>query len=180
MSNAPSRTDKPHEVRYPTAADARGSTRINHLRRPYYLGPFESPQSYIMFGLWKQRLLETGEAPETKDLRPIVERLVSQPSTFAAVTSHRSFIPAVVFGSLCLSFAMIASAIIFSTIRPPEVDNLHLTADETEFIRGMRTSKSAQQASYDAFPASSVAEDTLKLMEEVPTNALHRKRKKGL
>ncbi len=78
MSAIANRTDKVHEIQYPTSADARGSTRVNHLRRPYYLGPFESPQSYVMFGLWKHRLIETGQAPETKDLRPLVEQLLSQ------------------------------------------------------------------------------------------------------
>lgn len=68
--------EKAHGVKYPSSGDSRGSTRVHHLRRPYYLGPFESPQSYIMFGLWKHHLLETGVAPETKKIRKTVAGLL--------------------------------------------------------------------------------------------------------
>jgi hypothetical protein len=137
-----SRTDKSHDITYPATADARGSTRINHQRRPYYLGPFESPQSYIMFGLWKHRLMETGEPPETKDLRPLVDRLLGEePATSETFSTAIRKLTSLNFlaACACLSVAIMTTANIFLSLAPAKVDGDVLTAEETEFIRGRRS-----------------------------------------
>ncbi len=120
-----SRTDKSHDITYPATADARGSTRINHQRRPYYLGPFESPQSYIMFGLWKHRLMETGEPPETKDLRPLVDRLLGEePATSETFSTAIRKLTSLNFlaACACLSVAIMTTANIFLSLAPAKVD----------------------------------------------------------
>ena len=136
-----SRTDQAHDLGYPTSADSRGSARVYHMRRPYYLGPYESPQSYVMFGLWKQRLLETNEPCETKDLRPIVDNILSN-SDKPVDSVRRKVIPRVVLALTCATtLMMIGVAIgrkIPSTIAPALVDGINLTQDETQIIRGVR------------------------------------------
>ncbi|MEZ6137898.1 MAG: hypothetical protein R3C53_23670 [Pirellulaceae bacterium] len=138
MANGSTRADRPHEVQYPTAADARGSSRINIGRRQYYLGPYDSPQSYVMFGLWKQRLLTSGEVPDTKDLRPLVDAFLSAEAPPPPTPRGHKSIPSLLIGAICLSLAIVTAAFIFSTSPTPSVDDQVLTANEIEFVRGIR------------------------------------------
>lgn len=172
--NIPSqRVDRPHEVSYPPSADKRGSTRVNYRRRPFYLGPYDSATSYVMFGLWKHRLLETGEPPSTKELRPIVQSLLAgQP--LPEPVDRRKYWP--LAGAIAVCGVLVSSAIFFaaqilSSARTPRVDDLVLTEVEAEIIRGYRAQNSdLWQRATDR--DGSIAVLTVDFMEEGSENGL--------
>lgn len=167
-----SRTDNPHDISYPPAADKRGSTRINHKRRPYYLGPYDSPASYIMFGLWKHQLLESGEPPSCKDLRPIVQNLLSDQSIAVPVSRRGYWIATIsVLLSTVLVFAFIWTIEILSRDSVPHVDNVVLSKTETEIIRGYRAQQlGIGQNAIDL--GESIATLMVEFKEEDPINGI--------
>jgi hypothetical protein len=164
MSTVASRTDRAHELQYPSTADARGSTRVNHLRRPYYFGPHDTPQSYVMFGLWKHLLLTEGEAAETKDLRPLVDEFLGKKPSPAEPESKARFIPSMVLSSVLLCSALLCAVAIFSSNRAPTVDDKVLTATEMDFIRGMRQENANLQHDLDLIQANDLVALTNKLV----------------
>ncbi len=130
------RTDQSHDISYPKSPDARGTARVYHLRAPYYMGPHESPISHIVFGLWKHRLIETGKAPSTREVR-------AQAETILTGEIHRKrprypiWLMGLFFASACVVSGLVGGKI-SSTTRPPIVDGIPLSANESEFIRGLR------------------------------------------
>lgn len=164
MSFQQARSDRGYQIHYPNAPDARGSTRVHYLRRPYYLGPHESPQSHVMFGLWKHHLIKNGKPPRSKDLRPIVDALLADESTAYETPRLRRCLPvaASTLGGLFLGFVFAAA--IFSTDMPPKVDGRVLTEDELAFVRGLRDYEEAMQ-NHPLTNAGRVAGLTRKLME---------------
>ncbi len=133
------RVDVSHEYTYPTHPDARGSTRINHKRRPYYLGPHESPLSYVMFGLWKHRLQETGEPPSTKEIRALADEILVG-GRVASVRPSTSKIRAssVVCALAGVLLLVVLSNIFFSRGSVPKVDDVVLSDSEADIVRAFR------------------------------------------
>lgn len=138
------RIDKPLRVNYPSAPDARGSARVNYLRRPYYLGPHDSPLSYVMFGLWKQRLEETGEPPTSKEIRPLAEEILSARDTVPRVSLWRTAAVVSLVVLLCTSVTALVN--FRSTEIPPVVDGMELSEREFDFVRGMRLAEDRRVA----------------------------------
>jgi hypothetical protein len=66
------RTDAPHvgtDLSYPPKPDNKGYAKRYWERRAYYFGPHNTPESFMLFGEWRKRLIETGEAPDMKSLK---------------------------------------------------------------------------------------------------------------
>ncbi len=145
MSSSLTRSDESHDVSYPTTPDGRGSTRLNYRRRPYYFGPHESPTSYLMFGLWKHYLLETGEAPESNTIRPLVEDLLKVKPL--PTPRGKRKVCAVVLLATCglVGLACVVTAKIVSRELPPSVDDLALSEGEINIVRGLRQQSLAKR-----------------------------------
>jgi len=164
------RVDVSHEYTYPTSPDARGSTRVNHKRRPYYLGPHESPLSYIMFGLWKHGLQEAGEPPSTKEIRALAEEILAS----GGVTSglHRSTkirVSRVAYALVGLILVVVLGGVFFSSGSVPRVDDVVLSDSEAEVVRAIRKRNDvAMQA--EIGPYDSVAGLTEQLIAEGISN----------
>ena len=167
MQSPASRQDSSHDLRYPDAPDGRGSTRVHHLRRPYYLGPFESAQSYIMFGLWKHYITEEGQPLGSNQLRTMVDELLEK-SPPPEQKKSRLF-PAVSVGLLCCS--ILGAAGILSTRETTKVDGISMSVDERDFIRSVRK----LQLSNDKAKLERIAHRVVKLMEEGPEHAQHQR-----
>ncbi len=135
--------DSSHEFTYPTSPDARGSTRVNHRRRPYYLGPHDSPLSYVMFGLWKHRLQETGEPPSTKEIRALAEELLSRGTIASTQSPHFWTKPSTILSAI--GGVVLCALLVFmipSSSNPPQVDEFVLSESEADVIRTLRTRSS--------------------------------------
>lgn len=172
MSTDPIRTDKAHTISYPTTADKRGSTRVNHRRRPYYLGPYDSPASYVMFGLWKHHLMETGEAPSPKELRPIVHSLLSQqPLPRQSPNRWKWLAASGLTSAVILAVAILFAAKILSSDSFRTDDEIVLTETEAAIIRGYRAqSLGLWQNANDR--SGSIAALTVEFMEEGTADGL--------
>ncbi len=114
------------------------------------MGPFESPLSHVMFGLWKHHLQETGEAPSTKEIRPIAEELLQK----GAVTLTDKPLPAdrrgYYLAAVGFALAFFLSLHILFSPSPLTVDGLTVSETEVEFIRGVRL----QEAKISDLPAN--------------------------
>lgn len=133
------RVDVSHEYTYPTSPDARGSTRVNHKRRPYYLGPHESPLSYIMLGLWKHGLQEAGEPPSTKEIRALAEEILASGGVASGL--HRSTkirVSSVAYALVGLLLVVVLGGVFFSSGSVPRVDDVVLSDSEAEVVRAFR------------------------------------------
>ena len=159
------RVDASHDVTYPATSDARGSARIHHKRRPYYLGPHDSPLSYVMFGLWKQHLQETGEPPSTKQIRPLAEQLLAQNKVNAPVATGRQPKTVNILAAACVCLTIITGIAIFSSDATPKVDEVVLSESEADVIRTIRARSSVSERIV-AGPYDSIAAMTQKLMDE--------------
>lgn len=160
------RNDVPHEYTYPASADARGSTRVNHKRRPYYLGPHESPVSYIMFGLWKHRLQETGEPPATKEIRALAEEILATGGVTSSLPSSSRLRPWRVLCALAAAVLLLGlGSIFFSSGSQPKVDDVVLSDSEAEVIRTIRKRIDVTQRT-EVGPYDSVAALTEQLIAE--------------
>lgn len=171
MSSEARGTEKIVHVRYPASADARGSTRVNYLRRPYYLGPHDSPQSYIMFGLWKHRLLQSGKPPKSRDLRPLVDELLAKEEN----APKRRVIPGYALSAglaiVSLLIGIGLSPMIFSIKNVPVVDGMKLSEEEIAFVRGYRFTNSLA-LDHPLTDATRVAAKTRTLMDGDSENDL--------
>ena len=155
------RTDSAHDIIYPALPDARGTARVYHNRTPYYMGPHESPASHMVFGLWKHKLVKTGVAPSTKELRLQVDSLLK--GEVNVKRPMRSVWPmAFFFASACLFCGWLGSRI-SSTQDSPRVDGISLSANETEFIRGRRMTEHRFEAEQVLLPLSQDVELTAAL-----------------
>ncbi|MEM1070814.1 MAG: hypothetical protein AAGI63_18055 [Planctomycetota bacterium] len=122
---------------YPPKADANGTAKKYYRRRAYYFGRHNTPESLILFGEWKRRLIETGEPPEVKTVRVDLEHSLEAREKGR---KYRAFIwPAVTALSSCLLATTItASVMIFSTNNVVKVDGKTVSPEELSVIRGMR------------------------------------------
>jgi hypothetical protein len=136
------RKDEAHTLAYPTTPDSRGSVRIYHQRKAHYLGQHGSPLSYVMFGLWKQGLIEHGEPPASTVIRDQAEKLLRQTVSHRKVLIKRSLVVASITLA-CLMGAILGSTF-SSTSRAIVVDGIPLSANENEIIRGIRQQKNLQ------------------------------------
>lgn len=161
------RLDRSHSVSYPSSPDKRGSARVNLMRRNYYLGPHESPLSYVMFGIWKNQIQLTGSAPSTAEIRPLAEQLLSDGAN-AVKRARRVRLLAGATGLLACA-ALIVGLNFRSTLGPPAVDGLVLTQDEMEFVRGIRRSDEAY-AKASVGKVARVVSIAKSLMEEGGSN----------
>lgn len=133
------RADDSHNISYPTSADSRGSARIYHLRKPYYLGNHDSPLSYVMFGIWKHHLNECGIPPATADIRERAESVLGVLPNHRSVWSKNWLMGLAV--TLALVIGVVAGANFRSTPNSANVDGIALSANDMEIIRRLRQSR---------------------------------------
>lgn len=120
-----------------------------------------------MFGLWKHYITEKGEPLGTSQLRSMVDDLLEQSPP--PVTSKRRLFSAVSLFLVCCS--ILGAAGILSTRETSKVDGIILSADETEFVRGLRTRVAAEKVREDQMDR--VASQLFKLMDEGSKHAFH-------
>ncbi len=122
---------------YPPKPDANGTAKKYYRRRAYYFGRHNSPESLILFGEWKRRLIETGEPPEVKTVRIDLEHSMEKNERVRKVRLYL-WPTATVASSIALAVAITVCVVIFSTRDLPRVDGRPLTAEEMLFVRGLR------------------------------------------
>lgn len=137
-------TDEISRVEYPIQSDTRRAARVAFRRKVYHLGPFESPISYVVFGMWKQRLIKTGIAVPTKELRPLAKAALKGelPKPPRKINSAW-FLAVVVVGFLLLAFANYQGYRYFSTYKHPVVDGVPMSARELSAFRRTREAVAA-------------------------------------
>ncbi len=154
-------------IAYPAKPDNKGSARVVWRRRSYYFGKFNSPESFSLFGEWKRRLVETGDAPEVKivrhDLAHLPESSPSRPYRFLG-WPVANLIAATVLGA-----CVVGGAMIFSTKTTPMVDGVALTDEEIVRIRGMR-SHQKRVATFNKEREDRVAELLARIREKGPSD----------
>ena len=169
-----STTFDPLELAYPDKPDANGYAKTYFKRRAFYFGAHNSPESFVLFGEWKRRLVETGVAADVKTIRKELAQqtvgphhlhlggpLERKPLQLAMITTVASVI---LFG------AVLASAKILSSTMGPTVDGVTLTNEEIDFIRGVRLHRK-DFAVDQSSRGEKVADLTMRLMEEGPDRA---------
>ena len=169
-----STTFDPLELAYPDKPDANGYAKKYFKRRAFYFGAHNSPESFVLFGEWKRRLVETGVAADVKTIRKELAQqtvgphhlhlggpLERKPLQLAMITTVASVI---LFG------AVLASAKILSSTMGPTVDGVTLTNEEIDFVRGIRRHQ-MELAEIGEDRSARIAELTARLMEEGPNNA---------
>ena len=177
-----SQTVDPMDLSYPEKPDANGYAKKYYKRRAFYFGAHNSPESFLLFGEWKRRLVETGVAPEVKTIRKDLAQQ-STPSPHLPLGGPAERKPgqlALIAGvaSVILIGAVLASAKILSSSMGPTVDGITLTSEEIDFVRGIRrhhnrTTETAMDRS------SRIAELTARLMDEGPENAEYHLTERG-
>ena len=174
MGYSMSQISEAAELAYPDKPDANGYAKKYYKRRAFYFGPHNSPESFLLFGEWKRRLIASGEPPEVKQVR---KELAHQ----ALPTPHRPPQPAGREKPLqyALSVSVAAAALllwaaIHRLSRPPAtaptVDGITLSNEEIDFIRGIRRQEfefAAEQQNNGNETANLLHE----LLKEGPQNA---------
>lgn len=161
----------PGDLSYPEKPDANGYAKKYYKRRAFYFGPHNSPESFLLFGEWKRRLVETGVAPEVRAIRKDLAQQ-STPSPHLALGGPIERKPgqlALVSGvaSVILIGAVLASAKIISSSMGPTVDGITLTNEEIDLIRGMRLHQEDLSRTHPT-RGERIADLTMRLMEEGP------------
>ncbi|MDB4338904.1 hypothetical protein OAA19_02215 [Rubripirellula sp.] len=130
------------DLGYPEKPDAHGYAKKYYKRRAFYFGTHNSAESFVLFGEWKRRLVESGVPTEVKELRkemahadlpqlhlPAQDVSAPRPMAYAKIAS----VAAAVF------FAWVAcDRYFFSSAPGPTVDGITLSNEEIDFIRGIR------------------------------------------
>ncbi len=174
------RTDAAHEsYSYPTSPDTRGSTRVRTTKKHYYFGPHDTPESYVLFGLWKHRLEIDGKAPEAKTLRPLVKELLES-SPGAEKRYARNMMMKAGGLAACLAFVVIATVLStnafwkFSTAETTAVDGIELSEREVVLVQSLRRAESKQIARIQSVEhVEKMAALFANLKKEGPTHARH-------
>ncbi|GAB5402843.1 MAG: hypothetical protein Aurels2KO_10740 [Aureliella sp.] len=131
--------EKIKEISYPIQADIRGIARITYNRKSVYLGPFDSPQSYITFGLWKRHLLETGKSAQASSLRPLVDAAMNaEPYRPPKPLNTAWFILAVFLGLTLIAAANYFGYQYYASVKPTEIDGVPMSEMELNGIRKVR------------------------------------------
>ena len=177
-----SNSSDPKDLTYPDKPDSNGYAKKYFKRRAYYFGAHNSPESFMLFGEWKRRLVETGSAPEVKKLRKELaqQAIPSSHLHLSAPVERNPLQLATLAGAAFLLFfaAVLVSAKILSSKMGPTVDGISLTNEEIDFVRGLRThSNELYQIGKDR--AARIADLTAQVMEEGPKNAEYRLKEHG-
>ena len=174
---------EPLELAYPDKPDANGYAKKYFKRRAFYFGAHNSPESFVLFGEWKRRLVETGVATEVKTIRrELAQQSIASPHMHLGGPVERKPLQLAVIttvASVLLFGAVLASAKILSSTMGPTVDGITLTNEEIDFIRGVRLHRSEFVGLSDERPAR-IAELTARLMEEGPKNAQYHRSQASL
>ncbi len=166
--------EKAAALTYPNEPDANGRAKRYWQRRAYYFGEHNSARSFILFGEWKQELIDTGEAPEMKRLRIRIDARHSTDTVSHLHKSKRRWQK--LFACAVVTVFGIASILFYSSRLPAVVDGKELTTDEVVLVRGMRMHRArADKREADPGRASRIADKLLALKEERPTNERLRK-----
>lgn len=142
------RSDDSHNISYPSTPDSRGTARIYHLRKPYYLGNHDSPLSYVMFGLWKHHLTTEGKVPPTAQIREQADALLNA-NQAQSKQWHRNWIMGLAL-TLAMLIGGLAGANFRSTQDSTHVDGIALSANEVAFIRNVREGTQRQDEALQA------------------------------
>ena len=135
------RTDSSHtgtDLSYPTKPDNKGYAKKWYAQRFYYFGLHNTAESFVLFGEWRKRLIETGEPPSVKELK--AELRTSHP---AGDEPSESVWPRVArYAAVALLAAAISSVATktFSTPSDFVVDEEFgvITEDDRKILRGHR------------------------------------------
>ena len=160
------------DLTYPEKPDNDGRARRYYKRRAYYFGQHNSPESFLLFGEWKRRLIESGEAPEVKEIR---RDLAHSAKPGVVSPSSTGFSSRMVFATLILCVTIIGISQIVSSLNSPLVDGEPLTFEEQDVIRGLRQHRK-RIAAQDAPKADRIVSHLTRLMEEGSSNASHEQR----
>jgi len=169
-----SNSSEPLDLGYPDKPDANGYAKKYFKRRAFYFGAHNSPESFVLFGEWKRRLVETGVATEVKTIRKeLARQAVPSPHMHLGGPIERKPMQLTmisIVASFILFGAVLASAKILSSTMGPTVDGITLTNEEIDFIRGVRLHQKdlARNRKTDG---EMVADLTMRLMEEGPIHA---------
>ena len=165
---------EPTELDYPSKPDANGYAKKYYKRRAFYFGPHNSPESYLLFGEWKRRLVETGVATEVKTIRKdLAQKSVPSPHLPLGGPPERK--PLQIALITCVTGLMIfisvfVSVKILSSTTAPMVDGISLTNEEIDFIRGIRSYETTIAES-EKLRGERTADLTARFMEEGPEGA---------
>lgn len=169
-----SQATDPAELSYPERPDANGYAKKYFKRRAFYFGTHNSPESFLLFGEWKRRLVETGEAPEVKQVRKEMGHS-GLPAPHTALSPHEQqkstqyAIYASVAASVFLAWGLL-DRYFLSSPAVPTVDGVTLTNEEIDFIRGIRRHRD-QQNDTTSGNASEIVSLADQLRKEGPANA---------
>lgn len=161
------------DLTYPEKPDNDGRARRYYKRRAYYFGQHNSPESFLLFGEWKRRLMESGEAPEVKEIR----RDLAHSAKPGTGSLKRSLYRRGILLTLVLCVTILGISQIVSSFATPSVDGRPLTLDEQDLVRGVRRHKDILEAKAKDSPRSDrIARRLTQLKEEGPGNAHHEQR----
>ena len=174
MGYSMSQISEAAELAYPDKPDANGYAKKYYKRRAFYFGPHNSPESFLLFGEWKRRLIASGEPPEVKQVR---KELAHQ----ALPTPHRPPQPAGREKPLqyALSVSVAAAALLLwaaihrlssPPATAPTVDGITLSNEEIDFIRGIRIHRNQKEITGGP-KAAEIINLANKLLHEGPENA---------
>lgn len=131
--------EKAKLIGYPIQGDSRGYARINFRNKVENFGTFDSPKSYILFGLWKAQVVQGHINCQCKDLRPIATAALEQRPYTPPKAIHKAWFIAVVLLGLALNAgAIFAGFNVYSSYKPTAVDGIDLSVKEVSLIRLVR------------------------------------------
>ena len=169
-----SQVSDPSDLSYPDKPDANGYAKKYFKRRAFYFGAHNSPESFLLFGEWKRRLVESGKPPEVKQVRKeLAHQGISAPhrprQTIDGQRQVQYAVYASVAAALLLAWAMM-DRYFFSSSNGPTVDGITLTNEEIDFIRGIRQTKNDATA-VGQNEGETTSELLLQMLKEGPEDA---------
>jgi hypothetical protein len=162
------------DLSYPEKPDSNGYAKKYYKRRAFYFGAHNSPESFVLFGEWKRRLVESGVVAEVKSIRKeMSQHALASPhfelgDTLARKPWQLTIVTAA--SAMMILGAVLAGAKILSSSVGPTVDGITLTNEEIDFIRGIRMHQRDFVEDH-ATLGERVADLTMRLMEEGPDRA---------
>lgn len=169
-----SQATDPAELSYPERPDANGYAKKYFKRRAFYFGTHNSPESFLLFGEWKRRLVETGEAPEVKQVRKEMGHGgLPAPHTALSPNEQPKSVQYAIYASVAASIFLawgLLDRYFLSSPAVPTVDGVTLTNEEIDFIRGIRRHRD-QQNDTPSGNAAEIASLADQLLKEGPENA---------
>lgn len=161
-----SQIERAKEISYPISPDARGDARMSYEGKVYYFGVWDSPQSYMVFALWKAEAIRTGQPPECRLVRPMAKAAIQgRPYNPPPVLSRWWIVTAVFAGLITIALATFAGHLVYSSYKPTELDGVPLTQSEQDCIRGIRLASERRRARRD--PVVGIAGNLDKVYESM-------------